>query len=195
MDKKKVLTLTTYDVYNYGASLQAYALQQYLITQGQDSELINYQPEYLRRKYDYKWVNPESALSRFWITRVAYRVMKYLQRQTTMRRKKAFDTFHKHYLKQTTPFYTYEELAANPPEGDLFIVGSDQIWNIFYETGRDSAFYLDFVKQGIKASYSATAAEVIKKIRSGLFLFTQSATVESHLSSFPRSAHIFVHHV
>lgn len=153
---KKALTLTTYDVYNYGASLQAYALQQYLIAKGLDSELINYQPEYLRRKYDYKWVNPESALSRFWITRVVYRIMKYLQRQTTMGRKKAFDTFHKLYLKQTAPFYTYEELAANPPSGDLFIVGSDQIWNTFYETGRDGAFYLDFVKRGIKASYSAS---------------------------------------
>lgn len=51
---KKSLTLTTYDVYNYGASLQAYALQQYLFGKGLESELTNYQPEYLRRKYDYK---------------------------------------------------------------------------------------------------------------------------------------------
>lgn len=153
---KKSLTLTTYDVYNYGASLQAYALQQYLISQGLESELINYQPEYLRRKYDYNWVNPESALSKFWITRVAYRIMKYLQRQTTMGRKNAFDTFHKKFLKQTRPYYNYKELAMDPPKGDLYIVGSDQIWNTFYEAGRDGAFYLDFVKEGIKASYSAS---------------------------------------
>lgn len=151
-----ILTLTTYDVYNYGASLQAYALQQYLITQGYKSELINYQPAYLRRRYDYKWVNPESALSKFWITRIAYRILKYIQRQTTMGRKKAFDKFHEQLLNQTEPFYTYEELADNPPIGDLYIVGSDQIWNTFYETGRDGAFYLDFVKQGVKASYSAS---------------------------------------
>ncbi len=156
MDKKRVLTLTTYDVYNYGASLQAYALQQYLIGQGHDSKLINYQPEYLRRKYDYKWVNPESALSRFWVTRMAYRVMKYLQRQTTMGRKRAFDKFHEEYLRQTKPYYTYEELAQNPPVADLYIVGSDQIWNTFYETGQDGAFYLDFVKSGLKTSYAAS---------------------------------------
>lgn len=153
---KKVLTLTTYDVYNYGASLQAYALQQYLIKEGCTSELINYQPDYLRRKYDYMWVNPESKLSRYWLTRVAYRIMKFLQRQTTMGRKKAFDTFHKEYLKQTEPFYTYEELANNTPQADLYIVGSDQIWNTFYETGRDGAFYLDFAKKGTKASYAAS---------------------------------------
>lgn len=153
---KRALTLTTYDVYNYGASLQAYALQQYLMSQGCESELINYQPEYLRRKYDYMWVNPESKLSKWWITRVAYRIMKFLQRQTTMGRKKAFDTFHKQYLAQTEPYYTYDELAANPPVADLYIVGSDQIWNTFYETGRDGAFYLDFVKKGVKASYAAS---------------------------------------
>lgn len=84
----KINTLTTYDVYNYGASLQAYALQQYLINLGHQVEIINYQPDYLTRKYDYKWVNPESKLSRHALTRFVYRIMKYLQRKTTMGRKK-----------------------------------------------------------------------------------------------------------
>ena len=53
----KILTLTTYNVYNYGAALQAYALQTYLQCMGHDAVLINYQPEYLTRKYDYRWVN------------------------------------------------------------------------------------------------------------------------------------------
>lgn len=156
MDKKLVLTLTTYDVYNYGASLQAYALQQYIKKQGCDSELINYQPEYLTRKYDYRWVNPESRMSKYAITRVAYRVMKYLQRQTTMRRKRAFDDFHIKYLLQGKRYRTHQELIDNPPIADVYIVGSDQIWNTFYETGKDGAFYLDFVKSGLKASYAAS---------------------------------------
>lgn len=183
---KKSLTLTTYDVYNYGASLQAYALQQYLLGKGVESELINYQPEYLRRKYDYKWVNPESALSRFWITRIAYRIMKYLQRQTTMGRKKSFDKFHKEFLKQTRPYFSYEELAQDPPTGDLYIVGSDQIWNTFYETGRDGAFYLDFVKTGVKASYSASfsyteiSEEWEEKIAGWLKDFKKIAVREYH---------------
>lgn len=153
---KKVLTLTTYDVYNYGASLQAYALQQYLIHHNCYSELINYQPEYLTRKYDYTWVNPESKMSKYMLTRCAYRCMKFLQRQTTMKRKRAFDTFHREYLKQGERYRTHQELIDNPPAADLYIVGSDQIWNTFYETGQDGAFYLDFVKKGIKASYAAS---------------------------------------
>lgn len=153
----KIKTLTTYDVYNYGASLQAYALQKYLSELGHEVEIINYQPEYLTRKYNYKWVNPESKLSKYAITRVAYRIMKFLQRQTTLGRKKKFDIFNHNILKETSTRYTtYESLCSNPPQADLYIVGSDQVWNIFYDTGRDPAFFLEFVRQGHKASYAAS---------------------------------------
>lgn len=156
----KILTLTTYNVYNYGAALQAYALQTYLRNAGHDAALINYQPEYLTRKYDYRWVNPESELSRYAVTRAAYRVMKFLQRQTTMGRKRQFDHFIASYLEQTREYRTLEELRHDTPEADLYVVGSDQIWNVFYETGRDPAFYFDFVTQGRKASYAASFSYV-----------------------------------
>ena len=153
----QIKILTTYNVYNYGASLQAYALMTYLTQKGHDVELINYQPEYLTRKYDYKWVNPESKLSKYTVSRCAYRIMKYIQRQTTMSRKRKFDEFRETMLKVTRQRYnTYKELEYCPPRADLYIVGSDQIWNVFYETGRDPAFYLEFVKQGKKASYAAS---------------------------------------
>lgn len=99
----KIKTLTTYDVYNYGASLQAYALMTYLSSLGNDVEIINYQPSYLTRKYDYKWVNPESSMSRYAVTRVLYRILKFLQRQTTMRRNK---------LLTNSPKSVYELLNA-----------------------------------------------------------------------------------
>ena len=83
----KINTLTTYDVYNYGASLQAYALQQYLLNLGHQVEIINYQPAYLTRKYDYKWVNPESKLSRYALTRFVYRIMKYPNKKNLLHTK------------------------------------------------------------------------------------------------------------
>ena len=174
----KIKTLTTYDVYNYGASLQAYALQTYLTDIGNDVEIINYQPEYLTRKYNYKWVNPESRMSKYVVTRCAYRVMKYLQRQTTLRRKYKFDEFNHKMLKETKrKYHTYEELCQDPPEADLYIVGSDQIWNVFYESGRDPAFYFDFVKRGAKASYAASFSyldidnENLERIKNSLSTF------------------------
>lgn len=174
----KIKTLTTYDVYNYGASLQAYALQTYLTNLGNDVEIINYQPEYLTRKYNYKWVNPESRMSHNVVTRSAYRIMKYLQRQTTLGRKRKFDEFNHKILKETKHKYlTYSELCQNPPEADLYIAGSDQIWNVFYETGRDPAFYFDFVKEGTKVSYAASFSylnidnENLERIKKSLSTF------------------------
>ena len=153
----KIKTLTTYNVYNYGASLQAYALATYLTRQGHDVEIIDYQPPYLTRKYDYRWVNPESPMSRHALTRAAYRALKFLQRQTTLGRKRAFDRFTRDCLPTTARHYrSFDELAAAPPEADLYLAGSDQIWNVFYEAGRDPAFYLDFVRKGQRASYAAS---------------------------------------
>ena len=79
----QINTLTTYNVYNYGASLQAYALMTYLESKGHNVKIINFQPEYLTRKYNYLWVNPESSMNKCIMTRIIYRILKYIQRQTT----------------------------------------------------------------------------------------------------------------
>ena len=50
----KILTITCHDVYNFGASLQAYALQHYLEELGHEVEIIDYRPGYLYKKYDWK---------------------------------------------------------------------------------------------------------------------------------------------
>jgi len=152
----KVITVTTYNVYNYGAALQAYALQTYLKTIGCQTQLLNYQPNYLRRKYAYMWVNPESSFSKYGITRWGYRCAKYIQRQFTLKRKKAFDEFISKHLNQTQLYCVKDDLYSYPPEADAYIVGSDQVWNTFYDAGRDGVFYLDFVKKGIKGSYAAS---------------------------------------
>lgn len=163
----KVITVTTYNVYNYGAALQAYALQTYLRIIGCQSQLLNYQPDYLRRKYDYMWVNPESSFSKYGITRWGYRFAKYIQRQFTLKRKKAFDEFVSKYLYQTQLYGFKDDLYTYPPEADAYIVGSDQVWNTFYDAGRDGVFYLDFVTKGIKGSYAASFSflEIEDKIK------------------------------
>ena len=40
----KIKTITCHDVYNLGASLQAFALQNYLEIEGHDVEVIDYKP-------------------------------------------------------------------------------------------------------------------------------------------------------
>ena len=44
----KIKTITCHNVYNVGASLQAYALVKYLENEGHDVEIIDYMPWYLQ---------------------------------------------------------------------------------------------------------------------------------------------------
>ena len=96
-----------------------------------------------------------------------------------MRRKRAFDQFTHECLRTTKCRYnSFDELNTNPPEADLYIAGSDQIWNVFYETGQDPAFYLEFVRQGKRASYAASFSYLdideanMKRISNSLHKFT-----------------------
>ena len=47
----RICTITCHDVYNAGASLQAYALQTYLKSLGHDVKIIDYKPDYLSQHY------------------------------------------------------------------------------------------------------------------------------------------------
>lgn len=153
----RILTLTTYEGYNYGASLQAYALQHFLKLQGHDTAIIRFEPEYLMRYYAFWYVNPDSRLNANPITRMLYRIMKWGQRRTTLKRKRVFDYFNHQILTETEQKWSSSEmLMHDPPKADLYLCGSDQVWNVLYEAGRDPVFYLEFVKEGKKASYAAS---------------------------------------
>lgn len=159
----KIKTITCHDVYNYGASLQAYALQKYLINQGHDVEIINYKPEYLNRTYNF-WYVPQSSK---WYTytknnsffHLLYAIRYIRGNFGTWRRKAPFDKFTKNTLKCTRRFKTYQDLLANAPDSQCYIAGSDQIWNCAMQNGHDPAFYLDFGKKdAIRLSYAASLA-------------------------------------
>ena len=58
----KISTITCHDVYNHGASLQAYALMTYLNNQGHNVEIIDYKPYYMGNLY--KLSNIGSSISK-----------------------------------------------------------------------------------------------------------------------------------
>lgn len=153
----KILTITCHDVYNAGASLQAYALQSFLSGMGCDVSVIDYKPDYLRGHYKLLRVsNPKYGKNRF--VKAAYLCAKLPERLISLKRKRRFDLFRKKYLRLTERFSSYNQLEASPPAAGLYIAGSDQIWNPLFPNGRDPAFYLAFVKTGRKASYAASFA-------------------------------------
>ncbi len=155
----KICTITCHDVYNHGASLQAYALMKYLRYCGNEVEIIDYKPSYLNNHYNLLSIdNPKWEKNI--IAKSIYLTIKLPKRLLGLRRKAAFDTFTSKYLRITKERYTSnDELKKNVPNSDVYICGSDQIWNSLHSNGKDPAFYLDFVPEGkIKASYAASFA-------------------------------------
>lgn len=157
----RIKTITCHNVYNLGASLQAYALAAYLQGLGHDVQIIDYQPLYLRH-YRLTGVPSNSPFNRP-LLRLAYQIVKFphrLYERLTSKRKRAFDRFTKAYLPVTEMTYSdADSLKACPPEADLYIAGSDQIWNPLFPNGKDPAFFLDFVPEGRRRiSYAASFA-------------------------------------
>ena len=151
----KIKTITCHDVYNLGASLQAYALQKYLQDAGHEVEIIDYKPNYLSGHFKLWGVyNPKYDKP---FIKQLYLLAKLPGRLLSLKRKESFDSFTKQYLCLTRRYHSNEELKANPPEADAYIAGSDQIWNTKFKNGQDPAFYLNFAPiNRIKISYAAS---------------------------------------
>ena len=154
----KIKTITCHDVYNHGASLQAYALQTYLSSQGHDVEIIDYKPDYLSNHYKL-WSVSNPVFDKP-VVKQLYLLAKLSGRLIALRRKRKFDEFSQKYLRLTSKrYHSNEELKTNPPGADVFIAGSDQIWNTLFRNGRDAAFYLDFApKRAKRVAYAASFA-------------------------------------
>ena len=100
----KIRTITCHDVANYGAALQALALQTYLERLGHDVRIIDYVPEYVK-PYNLWSVHPSSRLYKpsqyFFLFKLYWAARKYFHVRPTMKRLEAFKRFNAKYLKLT----------------------------------------------------------------------------------------------
>lgn len=157
----KINTITCHDVYNYGASLQAYALQFYLESQGHEYQIVDYKPWYLSQKYQFTKINKSNkwygVYSHVGMFKPLFALLLNRKQLKFWKRKRRFDLFKVNYLHCTPKVYhTNVELASLPP-ADVYVTGSDQVWNTDLLNGRDKAFYLDFAPtDAIKISYAAS---------------------------------------
>lgn len=154
----KIKTITCHEVYNHGASLQEYALLEFLNSNGHQAQTLHYKPDYLSGHFNLWSVgNPKFNLP---VIKQLYLLAKLPGRLKLMPRKKAFDQFAEKYIPTDKILYkTNEDLKQNLPQADAFICGSDQIWNSFFQNGKDPAFYLNFVPNNKrKIAYAASFA-------------------------------------
>lgn len=158
----RISIITCHDVYNYGASLQAFALQEYIKSLGHEVSIIDYKPNGDTR-YDF-WTIPNSCrilglTQKYKIVAFLYCLYRAPERFYTIGRKKPFEEFKSRYLSCTRRYNNVDELRINPPIADVYVAGSDQIWNTILTNGKDPAFYMDFGGEQVKRiSYAASFA-------------------------------------
>ncbi len=126
---------------NHGAMLQAYASAKYLQNENTQVQIIDYYPknQELSLKNALKPSHPAVMLEKF----AAYK------------KEKKVAPFRKK-LPLTQRYYTNKELVCNPPDFDVLLTGSDQVWNpyfIMHGEGQNvttPVYFLNFGKEKCK---------------------------------------------
>ncbi len=144
----KVGILTFHDANNYGAVLQAYGLQETIAGFDIDTEIINYVQPYVIDRYKPVRVDKTNVAAFF--KSILSTALHY--KNFTIKRKK-FALFRREFLKISDTKY----LKSDSIDGyEVYIAGSDQIWN-FKITNYDEVFFLKFADgKAIKISYAAS---------------------------------------
>ncbi|WP_282117775.1 polysaccharide pyruvyl transferase family protein [Maribacter aquivivus] len=162
----KIGIITISRTSNYGAELQAYALQRKLNELGYDAELIDYlyfkhsshktskdsRPDIIFSKkqtfknfFTYRVISPlVDSLGAFFHSPIKSRLKKF---------KKFHEEAKTKYSKQ---YKSYPELKNAKLKYDIFIVGSDQVWNPGTATSL-APYFLEFAPEDkLKMSYASS---------------------------------------
>jgi Uncharacterized conserved protein len=119
----KIITVTSQKAANYGAVLQAYALQNILISLGHENYLLNFPPKNITiyKKIDFKNIKTI-------IRDLILNVYTFIRKKEMKGFFNKFQTFQNEFLKSTIPYETMEEIVNNPPKADIYLSGSDQVF-------------------------------------------------------------------
>ena len=148
--KTSVEILTIHFGINHGSVLQCYALSKTLRELGAEVEVIDYVPARYKMWNNVKIKYPDKSLP--W--KLAFLFASSIIR---LPQKAVFRSYLKKHIILSRRFSEADELTAGCPLADLYLVGSDQVWNSTYNGSKDKSYLLGFVPQGVpRASYAAS---------------------------------------
>ncbi len=146
MGDEMIGLLTFQNADNYGAAMQAYALQRVIEEEGRECEYLNI------------FINTKKVQGTSNINPVIMKLKKFknIKKKITIRvRSKKFEQFRREYIKISNEKYT-DKTIKDSSRYDSYIVGSDQIWNLDI-TNDTLCFFLHFAPKSKKKSSYATS--------------------------------------
>lgn len=143
----KTCIVTFQSAYNYGAILQNYALQKYIEDNFGEVVVLNYH----NKKIDDSYKKPNFKLI---FKNPKHFCSKSLNNVLFRKKNKMIDMFRNKFIN-LTKYYDKKNIFEANNEADIFVTGSDQVWN-YLITGLDDTYYLAFTKDKITCSYAAS---------------------------------------
>ena len=154
---------------NYGQQLQCYALQRFLRDKKHNAFLIKYKPTAEQKsKWDkLKGISIGKLLDKLSSAkRKEIAINKLLGNENKeLNKARMIEKFRNDHLNTTEiEYHSIEELRQNPPEAEVYICGSDQVWNNSLHSKNTAGWYLDFGNPSIRRiSYAASIGRNIEK--------------------------------
>lgn len=137
-------------VLNFGSALQAYATQIVIQKMGYEVELIDYifpNKAHLRHKVGF-------------LRKSVYLLFQTLKGFPLKKKRNVFEDFWKNNYVLSKYYADSDAIKKDPPLYDVYIVGSDQVWNPKYIYD-DNTFFLDFLSNNsICFSYASSFAQL-----------------------------------
>lgn len=148
---KKVGIITFYKSDNLGAVLQAYALHRCVAQNGYAAEIIQYSDI---KKKQQKMNFGKRILHNLWFKTVKRGLFK----DKKWSRVESF--VEKYDALSAQAYYSSAEINQDPPRYDVYITGSDQVWNDSI-TGADDSYFLSFAPdESVKLAYGASCGSI-----------------------------------
>lgn len=145
---------------NYGTQLQCFALQYYLRSINFDPFLIRYYPDNdrykeLKKIKVLKIIKNPIKIIYFFKNRMNF----FVSNQVKKKHSRKILEFREKYIKMfQKEYFSYTMLKNDPPDADIYLAGSDQIWNVNEKDfDLQNAVFLNFGNKKIKRiSYAAS---------------------------------------
>lgn len=143
---KKAIFITVHVGFNFGSKLQTIATKEILKQVGCNEVVcVNYIPPRveLKRYWDTASQSPVRFFRRF------FYFLFYLYS------KHKYDGYLRKHCNVSKPIYAKDDFISKCPKGDVYISGSDQIWNYKHNEGLDKHYFYDGI-EGKKIAYASS---------------------------------------
>ena len=143
---KRIAIITFHRTNNYGAALQSYALQ-HVLSNKYKAEILDYRNTYLEGLYLQNEVSIKTKIHKL-VRRIIYPV----RTRQLDKRKERFTNFYTQYHVLSEKIYDKNNITSANECFDLFVAGSDQVWNLHLSRG-DWNYFLEFAPPCKRYSY------------------------------------------